>query len=323
MLVEKNVAVVFGDYFGEWKKANGTPDDVRLLGISEENNSYEEKSGDKPEDPVSFHMATVRDYYLDLSEEFSAYLSAAADECAIVASLVKTIIGIDPSAEDTAVFLTVNGVPLKTDKNDFSGRLTLDMPQFKNTPSYAAASEFSFEMLKQDAEIVDLGCHVTGIAVRDAAIIGPNTVFHTNNDFIMTLNSDKHTYDSTDIIKIWGTLEYVGDDDAITIYSSCPFMLFSIAGGDFGSGMGASAADVLVTSVLERGRVYHFEYQKSGGWSADDPNAENWERFFSESDLLLPAGEYTFTLSGGFSMSDRIIGSESKLLCDLRIVINE
>jgi len=39
-----------------------------------------------------------------------------------VESLVKTIIGDNPPAEDTAVILTVNGSELKTDNNDFSGR---------------------------------------------------------------------------------------------------------------------------------------------------------------------------------------------------------
>jgi hypothetical protein len=118
-LAEKLVSVVFGNYFGEWKKANGVSEEVRLLNMTEENNSYEETAGDS----VVFHVATVRNHYLDLSEEFLIYLSSVADERAVVASLVKTIIGKEPYAEDTAVFLTVNGTPLKTERNDFSGRL--------------------------------------------------------------------------------------------------------------------------------------------------------------------------------------------------------
>jgi hypothetical protein len=177
-----------------------------------------------------------------------------------------------------------------------------------------------------DVERVDLGCCVTNIAVRDTALIGENSITHTNNDFIMTLNSDKLTYRTTEKIRIWGTLEYVGNDDTVTIFSSCPFMIFSIAGGDeieFGSTLGGAVVDVLVTSVLERGRVYHFDFQKIGGWSADDPNADFWETFFSEEDLLLPIGEYTITLIGGFSLSESIISSESGLRAELNIVVKQ
>ena len=176
----------------------------------------------------------------------------------------------------------------------------------------------------ENAEKVDLGCCISEIAVLDKALLGANSVTHASGDFVMTLNSDKHSYSTTDIIRIWGTLEYVGDDDSIEIWSSCPFMLFTIAGGDkFGSGMGGGTVDVLVTSVLERGRVYHFEYQKSGGWSGDDPNAEYWETFFREKDLTLPSGEYTIILIGDFGLSERVSESASGLSAELIIEITQ
>jgi len=176
----------------------------------------------------------------------------------------------------------------------------------------------------QDAERVDLGCCVANIPVLETALLGENTVTHTNNDFIMTLNSDKHIYSTRDIIMIWGTLEYVGDNETVEIWHGCPFMGFSIAGGDafdFGSVMRDVMLFVLVSSVLERGRVYHFDYIKSGGWSADDPNAEYWESFFSKKDLLLPVGEYTITLNGNFGLSERVSDSESGLSAELKFVV--
>jgi hypothetical protein len=178
----------------------------------------------------------------------------------------------------------------------------------------------------QDAERVDLGCCVTEIAVRETALLGLNSVAHAYNNFVMTLNTDRFTYSTTDLITIWGTLEYVGDDDSIEIWSSCPFMIFSIAGGDefdFGNALGGSRVDVLVTSVIEKGKVYHFEYQKSGGWSASDPNAGFWEAFFKERDLFLPTGEYTITLIGAFSLTDRVVDSKSGLTAELRITVTQ
>jgi len=175
-----------------------------------------------------------------------------------------------------------------------------------------------------DAERVDLGCCVTEIAVRDTALLGENSVTYTSDDFVMTLNSDRYTYSATDIIIIWGTLEYVGDNDTIEIWHGCPFMLFRTEGGkeiDFGSVMGTFTASVLVSSVLEKGRVYHFDHQKSGGWGADDPNAEYWANFFSTKDLFLPEGEYTITLRGAFGLTERTQESASGLIAELRIEV--
>jgi len=175
-------------------------------------------------------------------------------------------------------------------------------------------------------ERVDLGCCVLDIAVSETALLGANTVSHTNNDFVITLNSDKQVYRTTDTIRIWGTLEYIGDKDTIEISSGCPFMIFSIAGGnerDFGDVMNGASVDVMFGSILERGRVYHFEYQKSGGWSASDPDAEYWEEFFSEEDLKLPEGEYTITLFGRFGLSEMTPESERGLKTELNIVVTQ
>jgi hypothetical protein len=181
-------------------------------------------------------------------------------------------------------------------------------------------AEFSLEQLEQNFDIVDLGCCVKDIKVREIALLGANSVTHTNNNFIMTLNSDKEVYKTTDIINIWGTLEYIGDNDTIEIWHSCPFMLFSITDGK-NFDIDGVAVDILASSVLEKNKVYHFDYQKSGGWSADDPNAKYWEDFFKEKDLLLPKGKHTITLNGGFSLSERVIDSKSGLICKLEITI--
>ena len=115
----KTVSVIFGDYFGEWKRLNNVPEDVTSLKMFAEDNAYDETNGET----IVHHTATVRDYHLDLSSEFLPYLASVTDEQLAVSSLVKTIIGNNPPAADTAVFLTVNGNPLITEKNDFSKRL--------------------------------------------------------------------------------------------------------------------------------------------------------------------------------------------------------
>ena len=181
-------------------------------------------------------------------------------------------------------------------------------------------TESTLEQAGENVDIVDLGCCVKGIKVRETAVLGANSAAHTNSDFVMTLNSDKEVYSTTDIIHIWGTLEYVGDSDTIEIWHACPFMLFSITDGD-DFDIGGMTVDILASSVLEKSRVYHFDYQKSGGWSADAPDAKYWEDFFKEKDLLLPKGKYTITLNGGFSLSEKMTDSRSALICELKITV--
>ena len=165
-------------------------------------------------------------------------------------------------------------------------------------------------------EIVDLGCCATNIVVRETPLLGINSVTYKSDDFIMTLNSDRKVYAATDVINIWATLEYIGDYDAVEIWHGCPFMVFSISdGGRFN--LGGITFDILDSSVLQRGRAYHFDYQKSGAWDGDAPDAEFWENFFREPDLMLPEGEYTIILRGSF----KVLNRESGLVAELPITV--
>jgi hypothetical protein len=140
------------------------------------------------------------------------------------------------------------------------------------------------------------------------------------NGFEMNLFSDQEVYKSTDKIQIWATLEYMGDGDTVKIWHGNPYVVFSITDGkDFSSGY--IVQDILASTILDRGELYSFDYQKSGGWGADDPSAAFWENFYSEKDLMLPAGEYTVTASGAFSLNGNMAGSRSALSCKLEIKV--
>jgi len=168
-------------------------------------------------------------------------------------------------------------------------------------------------------DIVDLGCCVTEIAVRETALLGLYSETFSSSDFIMTLNTDSITYSTTDAVKIWGTLEYVGDNDTVKIWHGCPFMLFSITDGNHFN-VDAMQVFILTTSRLESNKVYHFDFQKSGAYDADAPDAEFWEKFYSESDLYLPEGEYTITLNGEFSLSENALEDKVGLKRDFPIL---
>lgn len=142
----------------------------------------------------------------------------------------------------------------------------------------------------------------------------------TANDFVLKLLADKASYTTDEAIQIRATLEYVGEKDTVTIWHGIPYISFSLTdGADFN--VDGIIMTVLTSTELNKGEVYEFDYVKSGGFSADDPNAEFWEKFYREEDLRLPAGTYTVSVRGAFSLSEDVANDDSGLSCQLQIEV--
>lgn len=141
-----------------------------------------------------------------------------------------------------------------------------------------------------------------------------------NKLFDLKLYSDKEIYKTTDKIKIWATLKYIGNNNQIKIWHGDPYMSFYISDGkEFN--IGGLVYDVLTSTMLEKDKLYKFDYTKNGGYSEDDPKADFWKEFYSEKDLYLPEGEYTVTVAGDFSLEEDTEKSKSKLSKELKIKV--
>ncbi|RCX11274.1 hypothetical protein DFR58_12647 [Anaerobacterium chartisolvens] len=150
------------------------------------------------------------------------------------------------------------------------------------------------------------GCHDKAALPQ----MEPETVSGTGEDmqdysklFELKLYSDKITYSTSDKINIWATLKYMGENDHIKIWHGEPYINFYISDGkDFN--IGGIVNDILKSTELEREKLYKFDYSKNGGFSADDPRADFWEKFYSETYLYLPEGEYTVKVGAAFSLEE-------------------
>ena len=143
----------------------------------------------------------------------------------------------------------------------------------------------------------------------------------SKNDFEINLFADKKIYKTTDKINIWATLKYVGNNDTVKIWHGSSYMIFSITDGkDFN--VEGVINTMLTSTILEKNKLYRFDYQKSGGFDADGPKADFWEKFYQEKYLLLPAGEYTITVKGDFDIYDDLQNSDD-LLCSLTIKVEK
>ena len=175
--------------------------------------------------------------------------------------------------------------------------------------------------------VLFIGCKSTDIATvaeQDKIIqdMGRQEKNDLDNDklFDLRLYSDKETYRTTDKIKIWATLKYMGKNSQIKIWHSNPYVSFSISDGkEFNTGN--LFDDILTSTILEKDQLYTFDYTKSGGYSEDDPDAGFWKKFYSEKDLYLPEGEYTVTVGGAFSLTEDIANSKSNLSKKIKIKI--
>lgn len=153
------------------------------------------------------------------------------------------------------------------------------------------------------------------------ATLSTEKVQDYNEVFELNLFSDKEIYKTTDKIKIWATLKYVGSDSQIKIWHGDPYISFTITDGkDFNTG--GFFHDILTSTVLIKDKLYTFDYAKSGGYSADDIDADFWEKFYKEKDLYLPEGEYRVKVSGAFSLHESM-KERSNLVKELVIKIDE
>lgn len=120
--------------------------------------------------------------------------------------------------------------------------------------------------------------------------------------FKFDLYSEKPTYKTTEPIRLWSVIEYIGKNEEITVWSGDPPIGFIISDGkDFKTG--GLVHTILMPTTYKKGVEYRIDFAKSGGYSADDPKADFWKSFYAEKDLYLPEGVYTVSSGFGFSAS--------------------
>jgi hypothetical protein len=143
-----------------------------------------------------------------------------------------------------------------------------------------------------------------------------------NKLFELNLYTDKEIYKTTDKIKIWATLKYIGNDSQIEIWHGKPYISFTITDGKTFE-TGGMFLDLLTSTILLKDKLYKFDYVKSGGYSEDDPNAGFWRKFYQEKNLYLPKGEYTIKVIGAFSLFEDTEKSKSNLVKEIKIKIED
>ena len=124
-------------------------------------------------------------------------------------------------------------------------------------------------------------------------LIEQQVFLEEDENFRINTYIDKLDFKENEEIKLYSTIEYIGAKNTITIWSGDPYFNYTIVDGTeyYSEGITLSIAK---STELKKGEVYTLPFAKNGGFSQDDPKAEFWEEYYSEKELRLPKGTYTF-----------------------------
>lgn len=131
---------------------------------------------------------------------------------------------------------------------------------------------------------------------------------HKDDLFEMKLHIEKTKFKAGEPIVYSATLTYIGNNKSIQIWGGQTYILFSVTDGKKINMEGVNTLE-LTSTVLNQGETQIFPFFKSGGYSANDPDAAFWNKFYSEKDLILPAGTYLISARCVFSLSEKVVDS--------------
>ncbi|RAP73621.1 hypothetical protein [Paenibacillus montanisoli] len=148
-------------------------------------------------------------------------------------------------------------------------------------------------------------------AAADPAVLAKMSapkLVHKDDLFEMKLNIAKTTFAQDEPIVYSTSLTYIGEQDSITIWGGRTYIGFNISDGKTFRMEGANTSE-LASTKLAKGVTTEYPFFKSGGFGADDPDAEFWREFYAEKELRLPPGNYLISAFCDFSLDESVVDS--------------
>jgi len=129
----------------------------------------------------------------------------------------------------------------------------------------------------------------------------PVNASDTDGVFTLLLEAEQDRYRAGQPLGIDASLTYSGPDDEITALGSGSGLIgFSVQRTSPAITISAVSTSDCRPYQLTRDAPVAYPFIKSGGFSADDPQASFYEAYFADEQLRLPAGEWTISAGGSF-----------------------
>jgi len=120
-------------------------------------------------------------------------------------------------------------------------------------------------------------------------------------NFRLAINAGRATYQAGEPIEMEAALTYGGPEPEVRVWGSGSGVVhFAIEQVNGPLAMGPAATDDCVPHQMLRGQPTAVPFTKSGGFSADDPDADFWRDFFTDPQLRLPAGQWRVIAKASF-----------------------
>ena len=142
----------------------------------------------------------------------------------------------------------------------------------------------------------------------------------SNEEFEITLYTDKGIYVQDEAIECYAELKYLGSD-AITVYSGNPLLGFGVKDEKYFDG-GYVTNDSLEYTQFAPGETVRVAFSKSGGDTSDDPLGEVFKEYYADSEFVLPSGEYEISANIDYSLDvDDMLGSRRTLSVSVTVTV--
>ena len=139
--------------------------------------------------------------------------------------------------------------------------------------------------------LIVVGCSSEPQPSAPAPVIGEAR----DDSFALQIAAERDHYRAGDSIGVSTQVSYLGPKPELVVGHASSLVMVSLEqlDGPFEAGGGSDL--VCVRSTMRPGVPVAASYQKSGGFSADDPLAAQYRAFFADPVLRLPPGTYRFT----------------------------
>lgn len=141
----------------------------------------------------------------------------------------------------------------------------------------------------------------------------------TKGDFLFRLVSEKEVYKQGDEVQIYGEIEYIGDQDDVTIVHSSSAVIFSVEEKIRGYTIPDFVREIGVWTSLSKNKPYHKRYDKSSGYISEQ-ESEDYVIFaedFLEGDDF-PVGYYAMKGIADFAYESERYDIEAEI--DFKVI---
>lgn len=143
-----------------------------------------------------------------------------------------------------------------------------------------------------------------------------------DRDWVLTITSPKSNWATREAIVVTAELRYVGPGAGTEFFGSGSgplFFDFSEVGGT--RVLGGGGHSDCKRYEIQADAPLVMPYRKSGGWTAEDPNAVFYRGFIADPLLHLPLGEWEVGVRAGFSMPPGCSGRSVSLRASVVLTV--